>query len=347
MEILRNLAEYIEHKTSYVPDIKIWLYGEGGEDEHGNPCDEFELVIKNENMHMMLQILADDLTLTITKENAYMLSEIIKERLGLIGDPDKLMADMLKQVEDSFDDIKAIVDTYSSDESKDAYYKLEKIEREAKKLANNFNRPFKQFSIKTAKIPEINGEITMSITFDKTGTGNLVEILFNVSYGNENRLYLRDSIGPTDIYEDDLKNKDFIISVLKAVSRLLKGVSTEGYSTLWRAMRGEVFITVDANDCYVKQLAPLIRYMLKTISYTVKSPYKVTLTKQYDFAVDVIKKDALQITLGELTGKFTVHDSEEDIAIKVCELLNDQNVTSDWLKDLARIVSAFVYGTRE
>ena len=31
MEILRNLAEYIEHKTSYVPDIKIWLYGEGGE----------------------------------------------------------------------------------------------------------------------------------------------------------------------------------------------------------------------------------------------------------------------------------------------------------------------------
>lgn len=136
MEILKNLAKYIEHKTSYVPDINIWLYGEGGEDEHGNPRNEFELVIKNENMHMMLQILADDLTLTITKDNAYMLSEVIKEKLGLIGDPDKLMADMLKQVEDSFDDIKAIVDTYSSDESKDAYHKLAEIKREA--LTINF-----------------------------------------------------------------------------------------------------------------------------------------------------------------------------------------------------------------
>ena len=347
MEILRKLAEYIEHKTSYVPDIKIYLYGEGGEDEHGNPCDEFELVIKNENMHIMLQILAVDLTLTITKDNAYMLSEVIKEKLGLIGDQDNLMADMLKQVEDSFDDIKAIVDTYSSDESKDAYYKLEKIEREAKKLADNFNRPFKQFSVKTAKIPEINGEITMSITFDKTGTGNLVEILFNVSYGNENRLYLRDSIGPTDIYEDDLKNKDFIISVLKAVSRLLKGVSTEGYSTLWRAMRGEVFISADTNHPKVKELSSIIRDMLKAINHTVESQYKITLTELYDFTVSVIQINALQITLGEFTDNFSIHDSEDDIAVKICDLLNNQNVTNNWLDGLTKKASEFVYGSRE
>ena len=49
MEILRNLAEYIEHKTSYVPNFKLWLYGDSHDDKNGNPCDEFELVIKNKD----------------------------------------------------------------------------------------------------------------------------------------------------------------------------------------------------------------------------------------------------------------------------------------------------------
>ena len=187
----------------------------------------------------------------------------------------------------------------------------------------------------------------MSITFDKTGTGNLVEILFNVSYGNENRLYLRDSIGPTDIYEDDLKNKDFIISVLKAVSRLLKGISTEGYSTLWRAMRGEVFISADTNHPKVKELSSIIRDMLKAINHTVESQYKITLTELYDSTVSVIQTNALQITLGEFTDNFSIHDSEDDIAVKICDLLNNQNVTNDWLDGLTKKASDFVYGSRE
>ena len=81
MEILRNLAEYIEHKTSYVPDFKLWLYGDSHDDKNGNPCDEFELYIKNKDT-LQLKVLSNYLSLTITKENIGMLSGVIKERLG-------------------------------------------------------------------------------------------------------------------------------------------------------------------------------------------------------------------------------------------------------------------------
>ena len=114
-----------------------------------------------------------------------------------------------------------------------------------------------------------------------------------------------------------------------------------------RTIRGEVFISADTNHPKVMELSSIIRGMLKAINHTVESQYEITLTKQCDFAVSVIQTNALQITLGEFTDNFSIHDSEDDVTVKICDLLNNQDVTNNWLDGLTKKVSEFVYGRRK
>ena len=345
MKVLKKLAKYLENKTAYVPDFKLYIYGNGHCDEYGRPCDEFELCIKNRNA-LQLEVHAKDLNLIITRSNAYMLQEVIKERLSLIGDPQQLMDDMLKQVENSMDNIKAIIDEYSSEESKDAYYELTTLKSKAKEIANDWQTmgPYKIFNVKTINIPEINGSITMKVSLDKTGIASPVGIFFDVKYRNLNKLHWSSSIGCKELDENDLANKHIYISAMKAAKRLINEVSANNCDLLKRVVKGEVFITADKADFKIKEMASRIYNMIKILRDTVDSPYSVTLIKKPDFAVNVIQTTTLQITLGRFTDDFYQTDTENDIAVKICSLLNNQNVTEDMVNEINKKIFSFIYG---
>ena len=345
MEILRNLAEYIEHKTSYVPDFKLWLYGDSHDDKNGNPYDEFKLYIKNKDT-LQLNVLSEYLTLTITKENIGMLSGVIKERLGLIGNPDITMNDMLEQIKDSFDDIKAVINEYSSDEAKDAYYKLISLKTKASEIDATLHvtEPYKLFTIKTLDIPEINGQITMEVTLFKAGDAKPVGIFFDVEYGNSNKFHWSNSTGPTEIDENDLKNKTVLISSLKAARTLIKEVSANDYALLKRAINGDIFVTVDKNDPKIKEMAQMIYDMIKKLRDTVDSPYAVTLVDTGDFSVDVIQTTVLQIKLDWLSDNFYQTDTVNDVAVKICNLLNDSKTTVKTIDKINKQIFSFMYG---
>lgn len=345
MKVLIELAKYLENKAAYVPDFKLYIYGNGHDDEYGLPCDEFELCIKNRNI-LQLEVHAKDLSLIITRSNAYMLQEVIKERLSLISDPKQMMDDMLKQVENSMDNIKAIVNEYSSEESKDAYYELMTLKSKANEIANNWQTmgPYKIFNIKTIDIPEINGSITMTMSLDKTDIAGPVGIFFDVKYGKSNKLHWSSSIGCKELDENDLVNKHIYISAIKAARRLINEVSANDCDLLKRVVKGEVFITADKADFKIKEMASRIYNMIKILRDTVDSPYSVTLIKKPDFAVNVIQTTTLQITLGRFTDNFYRTDTENDIAVKICSLLNNQAVTEDMVNEINKKIFSFIYG---
>lgn len=345
MKVLIELAKYLENKAAYVPDFKLYIYGNGHDDEYGLPCDEFELCIKNRNT-LQLEVHAKDLSLIITRSNAYMLQEVIKERLSLIGDPKQMMDDMLKQVENSMDNIKAIVNEYSSEESKDAYYELMTLKSKANEIANNWQTmgPYKIFNIKTIDIPEINGSITMTMSLDKTDIAGPVGIFFDVEYGKSNKLHWSSSIGCKELDENDLVNKHIYISAMKAARRLINEVSANDYALLKRAINGDIFVTVDKNDPKIKEMAQMIYDMIKKLRDTIDSPYAVTLVDTGDFSVDVIQTTVLQIKLDWLSDNFYQTDTVNDVAVKICSLLNDSKTTVQTIDKINKQIFSFMYG---
>ena len=204
--------------------------------------------------------------------------------------------------------------------------------------------PYKIFNIKTINIPEINGNITMTMSLDKTGMGSPVGIFFDVEYGKSNKLHWSSSIGCKELDENDLVNKHIYISAIKAARRLINEVSANDCDLLKRVVKGDMFITADKADFKIKEMASHIYDMIKILRDTVDSPYSVTLIKKPDFAVNVIQTTTLQITLGRFTDDFYQTDTKNDIAVKICGLLNTQNTTESMINNINKQIFSFIYG---
>lgn len=100
----------------------------------------------------------------------------------------------------------------------------------------------------------------------------------------------------------------------------------------------------DKNDPKIKEMSQIIYDMIKKLKDTVDSPYAVTLVDTGDFSVDVIQTTVLQIKLDWLSDNFYQTDTVNDVAVKICSLLNDSKTTVRTIDKINKQIFSFMYG---
>lgn len=69
-----------------------------------------------------------------------------------------------------------------------------------------------------------------------------------------------------------------------------------------------------------------------------------TLVDTDDFSVDVIQTTVLQIKLDWLSDNFYQTDTVNDVAVKICSLLNDSKTTVRTIDKINKQIFSFMYG---